>query len=188
MKKYIENMIDRYKRLDENSLDPDNRKKYEDKVEQLEGKLSSTSKEESKSLSTTWKPNTETFVFDGVEQKPDELKKLHEENKKKELVNNIQGDIIKNYRSGGNEREELKFISDEEFDRLTITAKKKGAVILRGTKEVEEHLNKMKAAASNIGDILMFRNEVCISEVLEETYHFEQNISKMNNDKSEPLR
>lgn len=46
----------------------------------------------------------------------------------------------------------------------------------------------MGAAASNIGDILLFRENVCVSEVLEETYHFEQNKVKLNNDKKEPLR
>lgn len=46
----------------------------------------------------------------------------------------------------------------------------------------------MGAAAANLGDVLIFRKDVCISEVLEETYHFEQNLSKMNDDKGEPLR
>ncbi len=38
-----------------------------------------------------------------------------------------------------------------------------------------------------MGDVLIFRKDVRISEVLEETYHFEQKISKMNSDKKEPL-
>ena len=46
----------------------------------------------------------------------------------------------------------------------------------------------MGAAASNIGEILMFRKDVCISEVLEETHHFEQNLMKLNSEKGEPLR
>ena len=84
-------------------------------------------------------------------------------------------------------RKNFKFITDETFNNLTITARKKGAVIIRGPKEAEEHLEKLGASAANIGDVLIFKKDVCISEVLEETYHFEQNISKMNDDKGEPL-
>ena len=39
-----------------------------------------------------------------------------------------------------------------------------------------------------MGDVLIFRKNVCISEVLEEVHHFEQNLEKMNDDKGEPLR
>ena len=59
---------------------------------------------------------------------------------------------------------------------------------MRGTEYVEHHLDFMNAAASTLDNILFFRKDVCISEVLEETYHFEQNLSKMNSDKDEPLR
>ena len=106
----------------------------------------------------------------------------------KTVAKAIDSDIIKMYRKNSTSREGFKFVSDETFERLTIQARKNGAVILRGTKEIEEHLDKMGAAASNVGDILMFRKDVCISEVLEETYHFEQNLAKQNDDKGEPLR
>lgn len=96
--------------------------------------------------------------------------------------------IIELSRKSDNSREGFKFISDETFNNLTIAARKKGAVIIRGTKEAEEHLEKQGASASNIGDVLVFRKDVCISEVLEETHHFEQNLVKLNNDKTEPLR
>lgn len=85
-------------------------------------------------------------------------------------------------------RKGFKFISDKVFNRLTIEARKNGATIIRVTKEVEAHLDKMGAAASNIEDILMFRKDVCISEVIEETYHFKQNKMLINNDKTEKLR
>lgn len=99
-----------------------------------------------------------------------------------------KGDIIELQRKKDNSRSGLKFISDERFNELTIAARKKGAVIIRGTQEAEEHLEKLDAAASNIGDILIFRKDVCVSEVLEEVHHFEQNLAKMNNSKGEPLR
>lgn len=100
-------------------------------------------------------------------------------------------DIISNeelFRKKQDERKKLKFISDAIFDRLTIKARKSGALIIRGTEEVEKHLDTLEASASNIGDILLFRKNVCISDVLEETYHFEQNLRKQNDDKDEPLR
>lgn len=91
-------------------------------------------------------------------------------------------------RKSDDSRREFKFISDETFDNLTITARKNGAMVIRGTEEAEEHLKMRGAAASNMGDVLIFRKDVCISEVLEETYHFEQNRRKQNDDKGEPLR
>lgn len=126
-----------------------------------------------------------------------ELKKGKNDNteatKKKEInTKSIEkkrdSDIIELQRKISDSRKNFKFINDKTFDNLTIEARKKGALVIRGTKEVEEHLDKMGAAASNIGNILMFRKEVCISEVLEETYHFHQNISKMNDDKGQMLR
>lgn len=110
------------------------------------------------------------------------------ENEWKTVAEASDSGIIKMYRKNNTSREGFRFVSDETFERLTIQARKKGAVILRGTKEIEEHLDRMGAAASNVGDILMFRKDVCISEVLEETYHFEQNLAKLNNDKGEPIR
>ena len=106
----------------------------------------------------------------------------------KSVANTVSDDIIEMERKLSDTREGFKFINDKTFDDLTIPARKKGAVIIRGTEEAEEHLAKVGAAASNIGDVLVFRKDVCISEVLEETHHFEQNLNKMNNDKPEPLR
>ena len=87
-----------------------------------------------------------------------------------------------------NRSKEIKAISDETFNNLTIGARKKGAIILRGTEEVEHHLDDMKADASIIGDVILFRKQVTLSEVIEETYHFEQNLIGMNDDKPELLR
>lgn len=106
----------------------------------------------------------------------------------KTVAKEAGSDIIEMTRKADDPRANLKFISDTTFDNLTISAKKKGALIIRGTKEAEEHLEKVGAAASTMGDILIFRKDVCISEVLEETHHFEQNFAKINDDKGEPLR
>ena len=106
----------------------------------------------------------------------------------KTVAKEAGSDIIEMTRKTNDSRKDFKFISDKTFDELTISAKKKGAIIIRGTKEAEEHLERLNAAASNVGDVLIFRKNVCISEVLEEVHHFEQNIEKLNADKGEPLR
>lgn len=126
------------------------------------------------------------------EKIPDQIAEVIEEAKKRAGVKTVAKEagsgIIEMTRKADDPRANLKFISDTTFDNLTIAAKKKGALIIRGTKEAEEHLEKVGAAASTMGDILIFRKDVCISEVLEETHHFEQNFAKMNDDKGEPLR
>ncbi len=85
-------------------------------------------------------------------------------------------------------KEGYKYISDKRFDNITASARKNGAIIIRGTEEVEKHLDKANANASNIGDALLFREKVTISEVLEELRHFEQNRIGMNADKPYDLR
>ena len=82
----------------------------------------------------------------------------------------------------------FRYLSDEEFDRLTIPAKKNGAVVLRGTEDIEKHLEARNASAATIGDALLFKKDVSISDVLEEIHHFEQNISGFNNQIPEPER
>lgn len=91
-------------------------------------------------------------------------------------------------RTKNRDRKDIKPISDEQFRRLTIEAEKNGAIIIRGGEEVEKHLDEMGADASIIGDVIFFRKDACLSEVLEETYHFKQNLSGLNDDKDEPLR
>lgn len=92
------------------------------------------------------------------------------------------------YRKAADIRNTFKPISDKQFDDLTIEARKHGAMIERGTERVENHLRKNGASASAIGGLLMFMKNVCMSEVLEETRHFMQNLEGLNDDKIEPLR
>lgn len=81
-------------------------------------------------------------------------------------------------------------ISDKRFNELTIEAKKNGAEIIRCKPgdSVYEHLENNKATASCIGNILIFRTDATISEVLEETYHYKQNLDGTNSDKPLQLR
>lgn len=92
------------------------------------------------------------------------------------------------FQKGGDQKRNHRPISQKRFYELTIEVRKKGAIIMRGTPEVERHLKAAEATASTFGDVLLFRKDVCISEVLEETYHFMQNLRGENADKGEPLR
>lgn len=98
------------------------------------------------------------------------------------------GIIKERLRKLGKSRDKLRFISDEQFNNLTIEARKNGANIIRGSDEIEKHLDDVGASAAIVGDTLLFRNDVCISDVLEETHHYMQNIGNLNSDKPEPLR
>lgn len=110
----------------------------------------------------------------------------------KEVENPENGDIIKTemFKKPVDPRVKkgFRFISDKQFDDMTTEVKKLGAVIDRGTPDVVKHLESLGATASNLGKYLLFMEDVCVSEVLEETRHFMQNIERMNDDKPEPLR
>ena len=92
------------------------------------------------------------------------------------------------FRKEEDQKSSFRPISQKRFHDLTIEVRKKGAIIMRATPEVERHLEAAGATASTIGDVLLFKKEVCISEVMEETYHFMQNLRGENADKGEPLR
>lgn len=79
-------------------------------------------------------------------------------------------------------------VSEEQYERLIIPLKLMGVTILRG-EEIERHLDLHNAQASNLGtDVVLFRQQISISAILEETYHVIQNRQGMNNDKDAKLR
>jgi len=80
------------------------------------------------------------------------------------------------------------FISDKRFNELTIEVKKLGAKIIRGTEDAIKYLDARGANSVCLGDVLMFRADVCVSEVLEEAFHFKQNLNHINDDKETNLR
>ncbi len=113
------------------------------------------------------------------------------EEMKKVLANSVNGAIINHtemFKKRTEAKKDFKLISDKQFDDMVVEVKKHGAKVVRGTPEVEEHLRKNGATASTIGGTLMFMQDVCVSEVLEETHHFMQNLNGMNDGKGEPLR
>lgn len=98
------------------------------------------------------------------------------------------GIIKEEFRKSTDQRDNLHFISDKQFDNLIIEARKNGTNILRGSDEIERHFDDVGASAAIVGDTLLFRKNVCVSDVLEETHHYMQNLHNMNSDKPEPLR
>ena len=82
-----------------------------------------------------------------------------------------------------------KTVSEERYEQLVVPLKAMGVTILRGGEEIERHLDLKNAEASNFGkDVVMFREKISVSGILEETYHIVQNRNGMNDDKSSELR
>lgn len=80
-------------------------------------------------------------------------------------------------------------VTEERYEQLIIPLKVMGVTILRGTEEVEKHLDFVDAQASNVGeDIVLFRRKISVSAILEETHHVIQNKCGLNDDKDFELR
>lgn len=128
---HIENMVQRYRRLSEGSLDSDNIAKYQAKLSEWENRLDEFGNNEvnakNEQISVENPENSGTINFTEVYRKKSE-----------------QSDYG---------------ISQRRFDELTIEAKKNGATILRGTDEIEKHLDSVNAQAATIGDVMLFRKK-----------------------------
>ena len=116
------------------------------------------------------------------------------EQKKSDLTSNdgngtITGEGL--FRKKSNKRASHRIvISEKRFDELTVEARKKGAIIVKCQygDDIFKHLEKNEATAACIGNVLFFRSDVTVSEVLEETHHFIQNLNRLNDDKPVSLR
>ena len=83
----------------------------------------------------------------------------------------------------------FKPVTEEQYNNLIIPLKKMGVTIMRGGEKVESHLDLRNAQASNLGtDIVLFREKISMSAILEETYHIIQNRNGLNDDKDTTLR
>lgn len=95
-------------------------------------------------------------------------------------------DSLESFRKGKTNRKNkdgIEIIDESTYNKLIRNVKRNGATVIRGSDEVEEHLAKYGSTASCIGKVLMFSENATISDVLEETYHFMQNINKVNSNK-----
>ena len=92
------------------------------------------------------------------------------------------------YRKGATFRkitgDHIEIVDNPTYNKLIRPVIKNGGIVIRGTPEVEQHLEQYNATASCLNDVILFSNKVTVSDVLEETYHFRQNRLLLNNDKS----
>ncbi len=82
-------------------------------------------------------------------------------------------------------RESLKPVNEALYNSKINYMTRHGGVIVRN-EEAEKHLDKFEADAGHIGKITFFRKKVTTSELLEEAFHFEQELRGDYND--HPLR
>lgn len=92
------------------------------------------------------------------------------------------------YRKSGFTENEPHYISQRRLEQLTIPARKKGAVIYIDEPWFNERMADENASAVTYGSVIAFRKNITISDVLEELYHFEQNLKGLNDDKDSTLR
>lgn len=100
--------------------------------------------------------------------------------------------IIKMYRKGYTHRKTTsdgrQVIDKPTYQKITAPVIKQGADIRIADDEWLEHLQTENATAVTIGDVIIFRPDATVSDVLEETRHFVQNKMRLNDDKPEPIR
>ena len=110
---------------------------------------------------------------------PNEIKEMIENYFKQSLENKGKSGRMEMYRKGSTHRKTSldghKIIDKATYHKITKPAIKKGADIRIADKEWTRHLEEQNATAVTIGDIIIFREDATVSDVLEETYHFMQN-------------
>ena len=109
------------------------------------------------------------------------------------MTSNVESGIIKTtemFRKKGDSTGDFEthYISKKRIDQLTVEARKQGAMIIVDDPWFNSRMEEKNASAVTYGDIIAFGKNVTVSDVLEETYHFKQNLEKFNDDKSHELR
>lgn len=111
--------------------------------------------------------------------------------KNKSVDNGAKSGIIKKtemFRKKGKQESDYHYIDKQRIDQLTIEAKKNGAEILIDEPWFNKRLEDSDSSAATYGDVIVFGKNVTVSDVLEETYHFKQNLENLNADKGEKMR
>ena len=102
----------------------------------------------------------------------------------KDVENSRENDTIKMYRKGSTQRKisesGSKIIDMPTYHLITNPAIKKGADIRIAKDDVLKRLKEQEATAVTYGDVIYFREDATVSDVLEEVHHFEQNRKGMN--------
>lgn len=71
-------------------------------------------------------------------------------------------------------RRNVNVVNDALYNSQKNYVERHGGKVIRGDKEWEDHLDRMGAGASVVGDTINLRNDATTSEVLEEVFHFRQ--------------
>lgn len=71
-------------------------------------------------------------------------------------------------------RRNVKVVNDALYNSQKNYVERHGGKAIRGDKEWEDHLDRMGADASTLGDSIILRSDATTSEVLEEVFHFKQ--------------
>ena len=71
-------------------------------------------------------------------------------------------------------RRNVRVVNDALYNSQKNYVERHGGKVIRGDKEWEDHLDKMGAGASAVGDTIILRNDATTTEVLEEVFHFRQ--------------
>lgn len=103
---------------------------------------------------------------------------------KKSVVNTAKSDIIELYRKGQPHRKQSvsgeAIIDKATYHKITNQAIKKGADIRIAEGDILKRMDQQNASAVTYGDIIFFREDATVSDVLEEVHHFYQNKAGMN--------
>ena len=110
------------------------------------------------------------------------------QNFKKSIAKSAESGIIELTRKKGNNAQLESSISDKRFNELTIEARLTGAKIIRDDPWFNARMEEQNASAITYGDVLVFGKNATVSDVIEETYHYKQNLQGLNADKPHELR
>lgn len=80
----------------------------------------------------------------------------------------------KAYSANHQKRASVKPVNEHLYNSQKNYVERHGGTIIRGGSDIEKHLDEMEADASNIGDVILLREDASTSEVLEEVFHFKQ--------------
>ena len=141
---------------------------------------------ESNGYSVKDSPQLPSLLRDGEGGQPqrDETSNFSQNQGQNRIDNSTQDDTLEMYRKLGTHRRKSadgKYIIDKPtYNKITRKAVKHGADIVIADEEGQRHLQKMGASALTMNDMILIRPDATLSDVLEETYHFMQNISGLN--------
>ena len=113
----------------------------------------------------------------------DQYVQRHGSGQAEKVEKRLESDIIM-YRKGSTHRKTSadgrKIIDKATYYKITNPAIKKGADIRIADGEILRRLQKEQATAVTYGNVLFFRPDATVSDVLEEVHHFYQNKRGLN--------